>query len=216
MKTDVDIGSCCGQTALIIASESNNDKLVSLLLDKGCDFNAVDNQTALKIAVDKGHDTIMLLLANGASMEIGCEKTPLLVTTIETNQFSSFCCLIDFGSDVNVKYGSESLTYLMTTENVYGFSLQFIIHLVTTGARVSSPRSRLAVHECIACGDSDALSGLLHSGSFSPVLLFSLTKLMKLWLVKFKVLFMRFVPPISWPCFLAKTLLLAICGNIAF
>merc|ERR1719239_998268 len=142
----------------------------------------------------------------------------MLVTTIDTNQFSSFCCLIDFRSDVYVKYGSESLTYLMTTENVYGFSLQFIIHLVYNWcpARVSSPRSRLAVHECIACGDNDALSGLLHSGSFSPVLLFSLTKPMKLWLVKFKVLFMRFDPPISWPCFLAKTLLLAIFGKLLF
>ena len=66
MKTDVDIGSCCGQTALIIASESNNDKLVSLLLDEGCDFNALDNQTALKIAVDKDRETIILLLATAS------------------------------------------------------------------------------------------------------------------------------------------------------
>jgi len=66
---------------------------------------------------------------------------------------------------------SYLLTYLLTTENVYGFSLRFfIIHLGTTGAPASSPRSMLAVHECIAYGDIDALSDL-HSGSFSLVLI---------------------------------------------
>ena len=161
-----------GSTALMCASKRNDVEIVSLLLEYGCDINTVDkgNETALTKAVTKGNEAIIrLLLANGASTEIGYEEKPLLVTAIEYNKFSSFCCLIELGADMNVIYqGDSMLTYLLKPRN---FREKFVIHLLDLGAKLSSSESMLAVHESVVYGEIDLLSCLLQNGSFCPLII---------------------------------------------
>ena len=173
--SDINISSRCGHTALMNAFLRNDDAIVTLLLEKGCDLYQTviskHNDLALTKVAEKGNEAnLRLLLDKGASINIGCKRKPLLVTTIAKNQFSCFCCLIEFGADVNVKYKDESLlTYLLKTRNVCNVS--FAIHLLKIGAKVSSSESMFAVHDCIASGETELLSSLLHNGGFSPVII---------------------------------------------
>ena len=60
-----------GETALTVASEEGDPKVVKLLLDKGANINAQQNDghTALMAAIRAGHiESVKLLLSRGADV----------------------------------------------------------------------------------------------------------------------------------------------------
>lgn len=106
-----------GATALILASQHGQVRMVELLLDHGAkvDNAMADGRSAISFAADQGHvDIVRLLLERGASMNL-CDdegKTPLMYAAM-SGHFTSVEVLLQHGasSEVCSNSGWTALMY---------------------------------------------------------------------------------------------------------
>ncbi|XP_012940157.1 ankyrin-2 [Aplysia californica] len=162
---------------LISAIGGKDVEVIRYLLDHGADVNISksNGDTALTIAARIDDGTILsLLIEKGACPNISnpnprYDNIPL-VEAERFKNYSSFRCLVEAGADVNVRlHGITFLTKILM-EKSYSESARFIVCLLKHGAKVSSGKAMLAVHNSIALGNFHVLSALIHSGGFSPTL----------------------------------------------
>ena len=93
-----------GLTALLLAAETGHLSIVELLLNRGADIDATDEQgrTALFLATERGHvDIVSLLLEKGCDTEVTDDlhgQTPLL--RCASSGYTDMCAvLLDHGAD---------------------------------------------------------------------------------------------------------------------
>jgi ankyrin repeat protein len=92
-----------GLPPLQAAIFSNNIRAVKLLLDKGADSNALDQNkcSALSLAVNKGYsDIVVILLQHRADPEVPCFRTPLAEATVNS-RLDIVKLLVRYGASAN-------------------------------------------------------------------------------------------------------------------
>ena len=104
---DINAKGIEGETALILATKTNNINSLELLIHKRCDINIKDNKgiTALHYAAQKGFsEAVEILLNNGADLNVkdnnGC--TPLFYAMLN-HHYDIAKLLISKGVDLNIK-----------------------------------------------------------------------------------------------------------------
>jgi ankyrin repeat protein len=103
-----------GKTALIFAAERGNNKMVELLISKGADINAKDEEgrTALMSAAFYGRkETVNLLISNGADANTkdNYNNTALMIAASAGNK-GMVELLLSKGADVNAKDTRGTIT----------------------------------------------------------------------------------------------------------
>ena len=174
--TDVNFVDGEGFTALHVATASDHKETVSLLLDKGANVDAANNQglTPLFLAIWKGHSILAktLILERDASIDVTTsDGTSLLVVAAGSGEFDVAKTLLDRGARVEPPddgLGGSLAKMLVAaagcSKNVPGATFVINHLLDERGVAVDAPdgMGRRALHEAAARGHV-ALATLLIS-----------------------------------------------------
>jgi cytohesin len=123
------------------AALCNRKQLVELLLAKGAQVNAKDklDRTALYYCCmfrEADTDIIELLLANGADVNAG--SWPSLYVAVHNDNIALAEHLIDHGTNVNTKFGSDSQSGTVLQLAPYVSSIKMVELLIAKGADVNA------------------------------------------------------------------------------
>jgi len=133
---EINVKNNSKDTPLYSAAEHGDNSIVKLLLNKGADINekSVFGETPLVGASKMGREeTVKLLLDNGA------DPNPvefLLGSVIEKGYEEIAFMLIENGADVNVTFGGEGTTPLMSASS--NGSKEVVEFLIKKGAKINS------------------------------------------------------------------------------
>jgi ankyrin repeat protein len=151
---DININDTDGDTALVIASKTENEELLRTIIDAGADVNIQnkDGNTALMIASiysnAETEDIIKMLINAGTDVNIQNKdgNTALMLACLHSNEMSyeeTVKYLIDVGADVNIQNKDGNTALIFASK--YGKSIYIdeeilyenILNLLNAGADVN-------------------------------------------------------------------------------
>ncbi|KFY93237.1 hypothetical protein V498_04525 [Pseudogymnoascus sp. VKM F-4517 (FW-2822)] len=167
-----------GKSALgfaIQSDESNDSRIVRLLLEGGADPNSIatnDGRTALLVAIDTGNfGLVKVLIASGANanpeLRYGVKRTPLQLA-VERGRIDIVNILLDNGADINIgpfdRYGATALQFA-----AIGGYIGIAQLLIQRGADVNASPAKIggrtALEGAAEHGRIDMVQLLLNSGA---------------------------------------------------
>lgn len=157
-----------GFTALHLASGRNRVEIAGLLLERGADFNQIDENgnSPFVIACAKGHlEVIKLFLAHGANIELlnGFGWTPLLVATHQ-NQTRVAEFLIAQGANINAEY-PNGRNALMAAAELGNESLVRLLMQMGADVNHTNVDGKTALMDAAVEGHTEVVRLLLQNGA---------------------------------------------------
>ena len=167
-KTDVNVRSSDGSTALLWSAHWNDVEIADLLLGAGADANAANDfrMTPLSEACTNGNaGLVRLLLKSGANPNsaIATGETPLM-TCAKSGAADAVRMLVEYGATVNAKEPSENQTALMWAAAERHPDVMRALIEAHADLQANTKQGFTALHFAARVGDLESVKLLLAAG----------------------------------------------------
>ena len=169
-QIDIDAKASDGVTALSAAASNGKDDVVTALINKGANVNAINKSscTPLMCAAEKGHLTTIRALLSAPQTDIHAKQINLqnaLMVASYNGKHDVVKTLIDHGADVNTPYneGWTLLTHAAAAGHLT--TVQALLNAAPTGIHVKKFNLTMALVCAATFGKHDVVRLLIEHGA---------------------------------------------------